>query len=191
MIINKKNLILEILIIISLYILYSISFEFYFGIFILIFSLFRLIYRKFYQIAFKIEWILLFFRTIFLIYFFNRKFLGLNYILYVSYYSLMICSLATIIDSFYYIYKTYKLKKLQNEKLKEFIPKNHELKPDLNLAEFNDAEVIKKRSSKHDMQNLKIEEQKPKIRDFKGLRVKVLTKEQKQEYLKEIKHKKK
>lgn len=193
MIINKKIILIDLLILLASYILYGIGFEFYFVVTYIIANLFRIIYRKFYIYHMWIEWTLLSFRLILLLYFNSRGYLGFHQMLSISYIAIKVLLLVSIFESVFYIWKTYKVRKDYQNKL---ISNNEQSTLDTleenfvkdNSKYFDYEEEInfsKKRLDRHKENNVLVEEgKKPEIVEFHGFKVKKLDSEQRKKFLK-------
>lgn len=195
MIINLKTIFITLITILFTFILYSFSTEIYLIIFLNIAMLIRIIHRKFYALHVWSEWTLIIIKVVLLLFFHFRGFLGDNPIYFISYYMIQILLTLSVLESLYYLYKTYKLRKDDIAKIKNDNVSFKFKNSDNNIIIYDDIEnvnfnVNKKRLDRHKIEkNVDINLSKPKIIDFHGMKVKVLTEEQKQSYLKEIRKK--
>lgn len=195
MIINKKNLFFDAVIALCAFTLYGVGFELYLTFFLFIATLIRMVHRKFYLYTYKSEWMLLALRIIIVFYFYNRGFLGQHQILFLSSYILKITLILTILDSFYYIFKTYQAIKLKDSKID--VTSNLVINNDLMTLERDFEQKIdtshlnfdKRRIHKHKTENISLTNEPIQIKKIAGMNVKVLTPEQKQNLLKQIKQK--
>lgn len=189
MIINRKILILDLLLLLFSFILYGNSFDFWLVISYFIYNLFRVVYRKFFQFHKWPEVTNLIIRIILLLYFLNRGFLGFHQMLFISYWGIKIIYSLLIMESLYYLIMTI----IQKRKFaKSLLDSNIDIEKIDNELEIENSKsyddehnFVLKRSDRYSNEEIELEE-KIEIQDFHGMKVKVLNESQRKKYLKKV-----
>lgn len=191
MIIDLKHMLTTLLIVLCAYTLYSISLELYLAVFLNIAMVVRIVHHKFYIYHIWSEYSLLGLKILLFTFFHFRGFLGSNTIYFVAYYLIQILFIISIVESSYYIYKTINIRKEHMDKIikddttfdvskNEISNANHELETNFEFG--------KRRLDRHNVNDeIDISSTKPEVIDFHGMKVKVLSEEQKQNFLKKVK----